>query len=243
MWNQYDYYLVPSAAYSSTKKACFDAVHVLYSYDDASIWAVNSLYSPSTASTVIVEAFTVLGSPLFNETFTVPELAADATVRLGAGPDPGAMKKLLGGKGRTYFVRIRVPGDASGGNVYVLSTTPDVLDWSKAQWDYTPCKSYGDLTELRTLPHVPVEFVATPLDTNTTSVLLSLPAAAPAVLFFARVRLLNANNADIAPASYSDNFVTLRPGEAATIVVSYDGSAAGPTTVIVEAFNDVAGQG
>lgn len=243
VWNQYDFYLVPSAAYSSTKKACFDPLHVLYSYDDASIWAVNSLYTPSARSSVVVEAFTVTGAPLFNETYAVPELAADSTLRLGVGPDPGAMKKLLGGLGRTYFVRLRVPGDAGGGNVYVLSTTPDVLDWSKAQWDYTPCSSYGNMTELRTLPHVPYEFTATPLDSNTTSVVISLPATSPAVLFFARVRLLNASNADVAPASYSDNFITLRPGEAATVVASYDGARVGPTTVVVEAFNDVAGRG
>jgi len=142
---------------------------------------------------------------------------------------------------RTYFVRLRTPGDAGGGNVYVLSTTPDVIDWKASQWDYTPCKSYGNLTELRGLPHVPYAVASTLVDANTTSVVLSLPASATSVLFFARVRVVNASAADVAPAYYSDNFITLRPGEAATVVATYDGGRAGPVSVVVEAFNDVAG--
>jgi len=99
IWNLYDYYLVTSAAYASTKKACGDAVHALYSYDDASIWAVNSLYAESAPSSVIVEAFSLTGAPLFNATLPIPALAADSTARLGAGPDPGTIKKILGGHG------------------------------------------------------------------------------------------------------------------------------------------------
>lgn len=91
VWNQYDYYLVTSAAYSSTKKACKDAVHALYSYDDASIWAINSRYIASEPTFIHVEAFTITGEVLFNATFPIPALSGDETARLGAGPDPGAI--------------------------------------------------------------------------------------------------------------------------------------------------------
>ncbi len=45
IWHLYDYYLNPSATYFATKKAC-EPLHIMYSYNDASIWAVNSLYQP-----------------------------------------------------------------------------------------------------------------------------------------------------------------------------------------------------
>src|SRR5258708_29601798 len=43
IWPLYDYYLRPGGEYFGAKKAC-EPLHPLYSYDDHSIWVVNSSY-------------------------------------------------------------------------------------------------------------------------------------------------------------------------------------------------------
>src|SRR5512135_1844835 len=45
IWHLYDYYLMPAGGYFGTKKAC-EPVHAMYSYDDRSVWVVNSTYAP-----------------------------------------------------------------------------------------------------------------------------------------------------------------------------------------------------
>ncbi|HIH98370.1 MAG TPA: hypothetical protein HA346_05125, partial [Thermoplasmata archaeon] len=42
-WQLYDYYLMPNGAFYGTKEAC-NPLHVQYSYDDDSVWVVNSYY-------------------------------------------------------------------------------------------------------------------------------------------------------------------------------------------------------
>ena len=244
----YDYYLVTSAAYASTRKACAPPLHALYSYDDASVWVVNSRGAPAPAAgaTVLVEAFSPTGAALYNRSLAVPGVAADGAAAVGGGPPPAAMLATLG-QGRVYFVRLRLL-DASGGaleppNTYALSTSPDVLEWDKSSWFDTPCSSYADLTDLRSLPRVDLASTATPLSSNVTRVHLALPSDAPSVAFFARARLVDATGADVPSVRASDNFVTLRPGESADIDLAYDGAAVGPATVVVDVFNNVAGAG
>ena len=57
----------------------------------------------------------------------------------------------------TYFVQLRLD-DAAGrtvsSNFYWLSTKPDVPDWEKSTWFYTPSKSFADLRALAGLPAV-----------------------------------------------------------------------------------------
>jgi exo-1,4-beta-D-glucosaminidase len=43
IWHLYDYYLRPGGEYFGAKKAC-EPLHPLYSYDDRSVWVVNSSY-------------------------------------------------------------------------------------------------------------------------------------------------------------------------------------------------------
>jgi exo-1,4-beta-D-glucosaminidase len=234
---------VPSAAYASAKKACGEPLHPMLSFDDGSVWVTSARNAPAggDGGGVRLEGFTTAGVALFNTTLPVPPLNATGGARLGYAPPSGL------GAGRTYFVRLTLvdAGGAPAGtpNTYALSTDPDVLDWSKSSWFDTACESYANLTELRALPPVQLAVTATPLSPNATRVDISLPAGAPGVAFFIRARLLDAKGADVAPAMWSDNFATLRPGEVIRYTVDYDGGAVAnpPTTVEVTPFNNEAG--
>jgi exo-1,4-beta-D-glucosaminidase len=251
VWNLYDYFLVPSAAYSSAKKACGAPLHAALTLDDFSVWVTNARNAGAGVGFAVrAEAFALSGAALFNATLPLPGagVPANGAVRVGGAFSRDAARAALGA-GRVWLARLTLL-DAGGAaastpNVYHLSTDADALDWARSTWYDTPVSAFGALTELRTLPPVgaALRAAATALSANATRVDLALDARAPAVAFFARVRLLDARGADVAPARYSDNYVTLRPGEAAAVVVEYDGGAAGPTTVEVRAFNDVAGRG
>ena len=249
VWNLYDYYLVPSAAFASAKKACGEPLHAMLSYSDASVWVTNARNAPAGGGGggVRVEAFALSGAPLFNATYALPVIAPGGGARVGAGPAPAAMRAALGG-GRTYLARLTLLS-ASGAplgtpNTYARGTDEDALDWAASEWFTTPCSAFANLTELRALPQVPLSSAATPVAPGLTRVDLALPAGAAAVAFFVGARLVDAAGQDVAPVLWTDNYATLRPGEGLSYSASYDGAAtAQPTRVIVTTFNDEAGAG
>ncbi len=55
-WHLYDYDLYPAAGYFATKKAC-EPAHVQYSYDDRSVFVVNSRRQPLTGVTVAARVY------------------------------------------------------------------------------------------------------------------------------------------------------------------------------------------
>ena len=56
IWHLYDYYLVPTAGYFGTKKAC-EPVHIQYSNDDNSVTVINSTYEPLTKMKVTAKIY------------------------------------------------------------------------------------------------------------------------------------------------------------------------------------------
>ena len=56
------------------------------------------------------------------------------------------------------------------------------------------------------------------------------------VAFFTRLRALDAHGADVLPATWSDNFVTLLAGQSADIVLEHEADAE-VVTVTAEPFN------
>ena len=73
IWHLYDYYLDTGGGYYGAKKAC-EPVHVQYSYDDHSVYVVNSEYGPAGKLQVTVNLFDLDLRPLFSqETAVTPE--------------------------------------------------------------------------------------------------------------------------------------------------------------------------
>src|SRR5277367_3996710 len=70
IWHLYDYYLDAGGGFYGTKKAC-EPVHVQYSYDDHSVYVVNSEYHPSDPLEVSVNLYDFQLSPLFSQQTTI----------------------------------------------------------------------------------------------------------------------------------------------------------------------------
>jgi len=234
-WHLYDYYLEAGGGYYGTKKS-LEPQHVQYSFDDRSIVAINSTLERAAGLTVRAVIADINGAQQWSKTSTI-DLPADGIVRAFTIP-------VLTNISKTYFVSLALEdksGTVLSRNFYWLSTVDDVLDWTKRQWYITPTKVHGDFSDLSAMPPVTLE-VKTVFDRdgddNRATVTLKNTGHSPA--FFVRLRVLEKTGGpQILPETWSDNYVSLLPGETQTLTArwrSEDAPGAKPS-VSVDGWN------
>ncbi len=144
IWHLYDYYLRPGGGYFGAKKAC-EPLHIQYSYDDQSIVVVNSFYTGFQGLKATAKVYNLDMAVKYSQEAAL-DIPADGVQKVFTIPE-------ISGLTSTYFVDLALQ-DAGGkpvsSNFYWLSTKPDVLDWDKSTWYFTPTKSFSDLTALKT---------------------------------------------------------------------------------------------
>ena len=125
--------------------------------------------------------------------------------------------------------------------MYWLSTQPDELDWKHSNWYLTPVTQYADLTALQSLPAVTSEVRATLQRKGAediVTVALAVPASSRAVAFFQHVSIKRSADGKLAlPILWSDNDVTLWPGESLTLSAHFAAQGAAPPVVEVSGWN------
>jgi exo-1,4-beta-D-glucosaminidase len=132
IWHLFEWDLTPAATYFATQKPCASPLHVLYSYDDASVWLLNNAYAPAAvvggaaaqASALATDSDSavpagwqlVVGAQLLSLNGSVL-FAASQPLTQAAAADSAAQvlslptqQQLLGvlGAGATYFVRLQL---------------------------------------------------------------------------------------------------------------------------------------
>lgn len=226
-WHLYDYYLNPAGAYFGAKKGN-EPVHIQYSHDSRAIVLVNHTLTDQHGLQARIRVRNLDGSVRYDKHLTGLELAGNHTSRVLTLP-------ALAGLSRTHFVELELQSaDASpvSRNVYWLSTQPDVLDWAKSNWYLTPVTQYADLSALQSLPTATSEVHATVRregEQNVVTVTLSVPAAAKPVALFQHLTLRRAAHGEaVLPVLWSDNDVTLWPGESLTVSARYAAQDAAP---------------
>ena len=217
IWHLYDYYLRPGGGYFGTMKA-LEPVHVQYSYDDASIVVVNSLYQGFSGYQVTAEVYNLDLTQKYTKTMPV-NIPEDSSTRAFYLP-------RIDGLSRTYFVRLLL-NDGSGNlvssNFYWLSTQPDVFDWNAPDFPYAQLQTFADLTDLQNLPpaEVTVNWTSDAADPDQVEhVTVQNPSLNLA--FFVHLTVLKGKDGgDIAPVYWSDNDFPLLPGESRTLTATY----------------------
>ena len=138
------------------------------------------------------------------------------------------MLPALDGLSRTYFIELELAaadGKAISRNVYWLSTQTDELDWEHSTWYLTPVTRYADLTPLQSLPTATSEVRATLQHEGAediATVTLTVPPSAAAVALFQHVSIRrSAGGEPLLPILWSDNDVTLWPGESLTLTARF----------------------
>jgi exo-1,4-beta-D-glucosaminidase len=218
IWNLYDYYLRPAGAYFGTKKAC-EPLHIQYSYDDRSIVVVNSLPRQFQNLKASAEILDLELRKRFTRDLVI-DIAPDASAKVFDIPE---FQDLT----TTYFIRLNLSDDSGktiSSNFYWLSTQPDILDWHKSEWYYTPTLSHADLTGLQTMPKVQLKITSSTRrkgEDNLTRVTVMNPM--DYLAFFVRLRITNGiGGEEVLPVLWEDNYLTLLPGEKREITATYE---------------------
>ncbi|MBS0433204.1 MAG: glycoside hydrolase family 2, partial [Proteobacteria bacterium] len=230
-WHLYDWYMNPAGAYFGAKKAN-ERVHIQYSYDDDAIVLVNHTLTDQHGLRAQVKVRNLDGSMRYSKQFTGVDVAGNHTRQLATLPE-------IAGLSRTYFVELELQsadGQPVSRNVYWLPTRKDVLDWKHSNWYLTPVTQYADLTALQSLPAATIDVRATTRregGENVTTVTLGVPGSSKSVALFLHVSVRRSTQGGPAvPILWSDNDVTLWPGESLTLVARY--AAQGADAPVVE---------
>ncbi|KAB5551034.1 glycoside hydrolase family 2 protein [Coniochaeta sp. 2T2.1] len=220
-WSLFDFYLHPAGAYFGTKVGA-RLEHVAYDYVKRGVYLINHSLDRTGARTVEWEVLGLDGKSVAKGTVattTEPNksksVATDLSKALGGVKDVVFLKLVLS-DGKTVLSR----------NVYWLAKTVDTLDWEGSSWYHTPVSKFADFTALSKLQAAQVETTVSPGSGSGggLKVVLHNKAAVPA--FFVRANLVDAAGGDVNPVIWSDNYVTLWPGETLELDVQFEGKAA-----------------
>jgi exo-1,4-beta-D-glucosaminidase len=213
IWHLYDYYLRPGGGYFGAKKA-MEPLHPVYSYDDHSIWVVSSQYADAPGLKLTANVFNLDMAEKFSKEVSL-DAAADGTMKIFQLPQ---MRDLS----PTYFVALRLEdktGKLVGSNFYWLSTKPETLDWEKSTWYRTPTASYAEYKDedKEAVTHVTVA--------NPTK----------SLAFFLRLKVDKGQRGpEILPVLWTDNYISLLPGEKRELAATYRVSELGAAKPAVE---------
>jgi exo-1,4-beta-D-glucosaminidase len=218
IWHTYDYYLYPAGTYFGMKKS-MEPLHVMYSYASHNVNIINSLLKNFDGLTVKADVYDLDGVNKFSKTIST-HVDADSVQTCFAIPPPDGMSGV-------YFLRLELK-DASQHtksiNWYWLSKKDDVLNWNKSKWYYTPQSSFADFSSLKNMPAASVDVAASTIKKEKETVhAITLKNTGNTVAFFVHVRCLQHKGGDdILPVIFSDNYISLAPGESRTIECSYE---------------------
>jgi exo-1,4-beta-D-glucosaminidase len=230
-WNIYNYDFDQPGVYFGALKAG-EPVHIMYDYADGSVKVANLTHARQDGLTASARIIDLNGTVRGERRVAVSGLASQDVQTVLTPQVPSNIS-------RTYFVELtlkRRDGGTVSRNVYWLSTKPDAVDWSKTLGQGSGAVfqpgGYADLTGLQSLPAATVQATASTrregADAITTVTIRNTgKGSVPAVFTRADVRRGKADghrlggDDQVLPVSWSDNYVTLWPGQSQTLTARY----------------------
>ena len=208
-WQMYDWYLVPTSAYWSVKKGCTPQ-QLIYNYANNTVYAVNDEKEDMS----LTAAMTVYGldGSVVGETSAAVEMPMGCSVPVFEVP---AVEKV----GFVFLTLTDASGNVVARNEYVLPEVKDKHDWAKYRWWRTQMESYADFSPLNDLAAADVE---ASMVRTAEGLEVTLENKSSVVAFFVRMALKDAEGEYVVPAYWSDNLVTLAPGQTLTFTCTAD---------------------
>lgn len=203
-WQLYDYYRQPNASYYGVKKANAP-VQLIYDYHTKAVCAVNETLEPVSykASMQLLKGANISQN--------------DKNIEVA----PGTVVKvfdidLTGSPACFLFLKLT---DADGKeittNEYFLVEEDDTYDWANTNWIHTPITKYASYTMLDGLRTNACELSSKLSQDGLYEVTVSNPT--DKVAFMVRLTAKGEDGELICPAYWSDNYMTLAPGESRTV--------------------------
>ncbi len=241
LWDLYNEEYDQAGSYFGAQEAN-RPVHALLAYDTNTVTLDNLTGATQSGLALTARVYSLDGTVLdeqsaSNVTLTPGQVLGDVIAPRLPAPTPA------GAPGHTYFVQLLLAraGEVIDRNTYWLSTRPDQIDWPRtAGLTYAAMRSYADLSELRALPGVPVAVTASTHEepggaageTAVTSVKIENPSGSPGPAFLVRADIRrgrdgvrSAADNEVLPVLWSQNDVTLWPGESVTLTAEYSSSS------------------
>jgi exo-1,4-beta-D-glucosaminidase len=240
LWDLYNHDFDQAGSYFGAKKAN-EPLHVLYTYGDGTVSVDNLGRRTHSGLTVLAKVYDIGGRLLDERAARGISVAPQGVARELLHPVAPATTKPPA-RARTYFVELLLSHARTviDRNVYWLSTQRDVVDWPHTIGNpQAKMTQYANLRQLRNLAAATVRMTA-----GTHAIVPSGGAGAPdtetdvritntstrrTVAFFLRADVrrgsasgvpLKGDN-EILPIMWTDNDITLWPGESETLRATY----------------------
>ncbi len=238
-WQLYDTYLQPNGAFYGVKKAC-EPLHAIYRYGFDDIYIANEDLSDANNIAVKIKVYDINSKVIFTD-----EWKGDVKTNISK-----SIYKLPKIKNLTdvWFLDLRVynkDNQEVDNNFYWLSLKKDVLDYEAAKkmaWAFhTPSSEYADFTSLNKLPKVDLTYDYNfKKDDKEGSITLSIKNPSNAIAFFVFLDVVDSGTKKpILPIFWSDNYISLLPGEEKTLKANYnlENSNGKKPEIIVKSWN------
>ncbi|MFX0181608.1 MAG: sugar-binding domain-containing protein [Candidatus Hodarchaeota archaeon] len=232
IWQLYDFYLNPNGAFFGSKKAC-ETLHVQYSYDDASIWVINTTLNKKENLTITARVYNITLDEIYHHSKKV-NLKANSKSKVLIIPELNKLSSV-------YFLHLIIEENSNvvNRNFYWFSKKKDILE-EEDKWPYTPLKSHADMSAIRYLPSAEVEssFGIKESEKNF-EITITLENISPNLAFFLRLIILDEKTKQfVTPVYWDDNCVSLLPSEKVEIKGIFPKKAiSGRTMLKVDGWN------
>ncbi|QHL86820.1 glycosyl hydrolase [Nibribacter ruber] len=213
----YDYYLDPNAGLYGLRNGSAP-LHIMFDPVDSMVLAVNNSFEIKRDMMLVATAYDMAGKSTSLGQVIV-EIGASTSKKYF--PLKGSLRKLAKDKGVFLSLRLlNLEKNCISSNFYWLADAK------------------GTYSGLQELTNAPLQVAAKQSAKSKIEVTLSNPAGQP-VAFFNRISVVHSLTGQrLLPAFYSDNYVSILPGEKQTITVEYTTIAGAPLpSITVEGWN------
>ncbi len=200
VWQLYHHDLEPNAALFAARKGC-EPVHVQLNEKERTVQIVNNLPSPIPGASVLLKVYNSSSALIYTHQFRADTALPAATTTLEPVQWPEKLSPV-------YFVKLELK-DQSG---KLLS--------ENFYWQADPAHA-GDLTGLDQLPAAKLDATIKRADNNEKCLLyITLRNPGNTIALMAHLQLCKNTSKDrVLPVYYSDNYISLLPGESKTITI------------------------
>ncbi len=223
IWHTYDYYLNPAGTYFGMKKS-MEPLHIMYSYKNNEVAIVNSLLNDFTDLKVEAMVYNLDGKLVYQHSVSTA-VKKDDVAKCFKIPHLDNLSK-------TYFLKLLLTDKTNAVksiNWYWLSQDVEQLDWNKTTFVNSLQTKYADFSDLQNMEKTSISMsYSTHIKKDSISHQISLINNGKRIAFFVRVWALKGKSGDdILPVFFSDNYISLAPGEKRVITCTYATKDAG----------------
>ncbi|MGD9555843.1 MAG: sugar-binding domain-containing protein [Mangrovibacterium sp.] len=215
IWQLYDTYLQPNGSFYAVRKAC-NPLHAIYRYGHHDIYLANEDLNDADSLTVRIRVFDIQSKEIFSDQWK-------GNIRPNTSKLIYRMPEIKNTP--VWFLALNVydrDNKETDYSVYWLSSKKDVLDYEaakKLEWPYyTPVSQFADYTALDRLPEVKLDAdYRYTKEEKFGKVSLKLKNPSKTIAFFNFIDVLDPDSGlPVLPVYWSDNYITLLPGEERT---------------------------